>query len=285
MLGLAKRQLMNIIEERLGPEVLARLDALDEQLGGRQTDDFGFTPEQLKLILPVAAFLYRHWFRAEVDGLENIPEGRVLLVGNHSGQIPIDAAMIGTALLLEATPPRAVRSMVERFVPTLPYVSVFFSRLGQVLGTPENCRRLLGQDVPVLVFPEGARGISKTYDKAYTLQDFGQGFMRLALETNTPIVPVGVVGAEEQYLTPWNLANVARRLGLPSLPLSLNFLIPLIGWMPLPVKYRIYFGRPMHFQGDPDEDESEIGRKVGQVKSEISGLIARGLETRKGIFS
>ena len=158
-----------------------------------------------------------------------------------------------------------------------------FLRVWGENGHPENCRRLLGQDVPVLVFPEGARGISKTYDKAYTLQDFGHGFMRLALETNTPIVPVGVVGAEEQYLTPWNLETVARRLGVPAFPLSLNFLVPFIGWMPLPVKYRIYFGTPMHFDGDPDEDETEVARKVGEVKAP-SMVCWLGVSKKEGHF-
>ena len=116
--------------------------------------------------------------------------------------------MIGTALLLEGQPPRPLRSMVERWVPSLPHVSTLFARLGQVLGTPENCRYLLENEEVVLVFPEGARGISKTIDKAYQLQEFGHGFMRLAMENKTPIVPVGVVGAEEQY----RLYGISRRL-------------------------------------------------------------------------
>lgn len=284
MLANLKDSALEFIEARLGSDVLARLDLLEAELCGRETDDFGFTPEQLKWVLPFAAFFYRHWFRAETTGLEKVPDGRVLLVANHSGQIPIDAAMIGTALMLDATPPRAPRSMVERLVPSLPYASVFFARLGQVLGTPENCRRLLGQDALVLVFPEGARGISKTYDKAYSLQEFGHGFMRLALETQTPIVPIGVVGAEEQYLTFWNLESVAKALGLPAFPIVLNMLIPFIGWMPLPVKYRIYFGEPLYFEGDPEEDDIEIGKKVSVVKNAIDGLVKRGLEEREGYF-
>ena len=91
MLHTVRATALEFIESRLGPDVMARLDALEEELGGRETDDFGFTPDQLKWVLPVAAFFYRFWFRADVEGLENLPAGRALLVANHSGQLPIRA--------------------------------------------------------------------------------------------------------------------------------------------------------------------------------------------------
>ena len=218
MLAALRRVAQRALDDRLSPDAKGRIERLKAALGTRRLDDFGFDPDHLRWILPPAEFLYRQWFRVETEGIENLPEGPVLLVANHSGQIPIDAMMIGTALLLEGEPPRAVRSMIERFVPTIPFVGVFLTRMGQVLGTPENCRRLLKQGAPVLVFPEGVRGINKTYEHAYQLQEFGHGFMRLALETNTPIVPVGVVGAEEQYPTFWNIKPLAKATGLPAVP-------------------------------------------------------------------
>ena len=284
MLSAIRRAALRALDDRLTPELLDRIERLKVELGPRGRDDFGFDPDQLRWVLPAAEFVYRHWFRVEARGLSNLPEGRVLLVANHSGQIPIDAMMIGTALLVDAEPPRAIRSMVERLVPTLPFVGVFFARLGQVLGTPENCRRLLAQGAPVLVFPEGVRGINKTYDRAYELQEFGHGFMRLALETNTPIIPVGVVGAEEQYPAFWNLKPLAKAMGLPAAPVGPTMLIPVLGALPLPVKYRIYFGRPMHFSGDPNDDETEIGAKVRDVKDAIASLLNQGLGERQGFF-
>ncbi len=285
MIGALQDILTEAIDARLPPELLDRIDELRAGIGGdRPTDDFGFTPEQIKYAVAVVEKVYRHWFRVEPIGLEHIPQGRALLIANHSGQVPIDAMMIATALILEAEPPRAVRSMVERWVPSLPFVSTFFSRMGQVLGTPENCRTLLEEEHAVLVFPEGVRGINKTYDKAYQLQAFGHGFMRLALETNTPIVPVGVVGAEEQYPTPWNLTGLAKTLGLPAVPVPVNPLIPGVGMLPLPVKYRIYFGRPLTFIGDPDDDAAEIAARVGVVRDAVDGLLRRGLLERQGWF-
>jgi 1-acyl-sn-glycerol-3-phosphate acyltransferase len=285
MLGELSGRIRRAFEGRLDDELVERIEALRAELGGRATDDFGFDPDSLKIVAPLVEWFYRNYFRVEPHGLENLPPGRVLLVSNHSGQVPIDGMMIASALLFDAHPPRAARSMVERWVPTLPFVSTFFARVGQVLGAPENCRVLLGQEHAILVFPEGVRGINKTYDQAYRLQAFGNGFMRLALETRTPIVPVGVVGAEEQYPALTNLRPVAKALGLPALPITPLFpLAGPLGLLPLPVKYRIYFGEPMQFEGEPDDEDAIIGARVARVRDAVDALLRRGLAEREHIF-
>ena len=257
-------------------ETIALLRAREEVSG---YDPFGFRPDLLGTLLPIARFFYRHYFRAIVDGIENIPEGRVLLIANHSGQIPFDGAMIATALLLDHRPPRLVRGMVERWVPTIPFVSTFFARAGQVTGNPENAVALLERGEALMVFPEGAKGISKTFDQRYQLTEFGLGFMRLAIRTRTPIVPIAVVGAEEQLPSFYNAESVAKALGMPALPL-----IPTL-FVPLPVRYRIYFGEAMHFDGDPDDEDRVLQTKVDAVRHTISAMIDRGLRERPGIFA
>jgi 1-acyl-sn-glycerol-3-phosphate acyltransferase len=143
----------------------------------------------------------------------------------------------------------------------------------------------LDQDELLLVFPEGAKGISKTYDKRYQLQRFGHGFMRLALEKNTPIVPVAVIGAEEQAPSLYNWKWLAKQMGAPALPITPFFpwLGPL-GLLPLPVRYHLHFGEPIHFEGDANDDEGTIGRMVKQVKNRIRDLIHTGLKTRTSVF-
>jgi murein DD-endopeptidase MepM/ murein hydrolase activator NlpD len=132
--------------------------------------------------------------------------------------------------------------MVEKWMPTLPFVSVFFARLGQVVGTPENCRKLLSSGEAILVLPEGVRGLNKLWRERYQLADFGLGFMRLALETDTPIVPLAVVGAEEQAPALLNLKPVARLLHMPAMPIT-----PTLLPFPLPTRYHLRFGEPLHF--------------------------------------
>lgn len=261
-----------------------RFAHIPTRLNENGVDQFGFDPEFAVRVGPALAWVYENYFRVEAFGVDNVPDGRCLVIPNHSGQLPFDAMMVSMAVFLERTQPRILRAMVEKFVTTLPFVSVFFERCGQLIGTPDNCRRLLSSEEGILVFPEGVRGISKLYHQRYMLQQFGLGFMRLALETNTPIVPVGVVGAEEQAPAIANLRGIGKLFGLPSLPITPLMALGPIGMLPLPTKYRIYFGEPMYFQGDPNDEDAEIEAKVDRVKAAISDLLSQGLAARKSVF-
>jgi 1-acyl-sn-glycerol-3-phosphate acyltransferase len=267
----------------LGEEFNERLLRVPLALGSGGVDPFGLDPRWTKWALAATAALHRHYFRTEVFGADALPEGRLLLVANHSGQVPIDGALIGAAMFMDTEPPRFIRAMVEKWTQTLPFVSLLFSRVGQVVGVPENARRLLELGEVLLVFPEGARGISKTFDRRYQLTDFGLGFMRLAIETGTPIVPVAVIGGEEQYISVANIEPLAKLLHMPSFPLLPQLLLP-GGQLPLPTKYRIYFGEPMTFEGDADDDDGVIEEKVWLVKATVQSMINRGVKAREHVF-
>ncbi len=268
---------------KLGEEFNARLARVPLNLTATGVDPFGMDPQWTKYALASVALLHRHYFRTEVFGAEHVPSSRVLLIANHSGQIPIDAALIGAALFMDVEPPRFMRAMVEKWTQTLPFVSLLFSRVGQVVGVPDNAKHLLKNEEALLVFPEGTRGISKPFSKRYQLVDFGLGFMRLAIETRTPIVPVAVIGGEEQYISLGNFEALAKVLKMPSFPILPQLLLP-FGALPLPTRYRIYFGEPMRFGGDPDDDDAVIEEKVYVVKATIQSMLNRGLKARKSIF-
>jgi 1-acyl-sn-glycerol-3-phosphate acyltransferase len=267
----------------LGRDFEDRLRRVPIALSPGGVDPFGLDPAWAKYAVGIAAFFHRFYFRTHVYGIDRVPSGRVLLISNHSGQVPVDGVIIGASMFLDAEPPRIVRSMVEKWTQTLPFVAPLFSRVGQVVGVPENARRLLDLGEAILVFPEGARGISKPFAQRYKLADFGLGFMRLALETDTPIVPVAVVGGEEQYISIANVERLAKVFGMPSFPIVPQLLLP-GGGMPLPTKYRIYFGEPLYFDGDPDDDDAVIEEKVMRVKGTIQSMLNRGLKERKAIF-
>lgn len=271
-------------------ELLAEIDSRNDQLPTRLNeygyDPFGFQPGSVRSLMAAMVLAYRHWFRVETTGIENVPDGRVLLIGNHAGNtFAWDGAMLGMALFLESNPPRMVRGMAEYYLPTLPFFGTFMHRAGSVVGTPHNCAQLLEEEEAIMVFPEGARGFIKTYAQRYQLQRFGLGFMRLALETGTPIVPVGIVGSEEQSPGLANVPWLGRLIGAPAFPITATF--PLLGaggFLPLPVKFRMKFGEPLQFDGDPTEDDATIQKKVDRVKDAIERLIARGLRERSGWF-
>jgi 1-acyl-sn-glycerol-3-phosphate acyltransferase len=233
----------------------------------------------------LAALLYRYWFRVEVEGIEHFPSGRMLLIANHAGQLPFDAAMLMCASILEAEPPRVLRGMAEYWMPTLPFIGTIGHRIGSVVGTPKNCVDLLNREEAVIAFPEGVRGLNKLYAQRYRLQRFGLGFMRLALETRAPIVPAVVIGSEDQAPAIANLRPLARLVGAPAFPITLTFpLLGPLGVLPLPVKYRILIGSPMHFGGNPRDEDSVIEAKVQEVRDEMRGMIERGLRSRRSVF-
>lgn len=263
-----------------GPGTLARLEKLTPPRNELGVDPYGLDLDFLVSAMAPLLWLYRKWFRVETFGLENVPDsGRVLVVGNHSGQLPFDAAMVEVALLIDKDPPRVARALVDTWVPTLPFVSSFMARCGQIVGTPENCRRLLNAEEALLVFPEGTRGLNKPWAERYRLKDFGLGFMRLALENGAPIVPLGVVGAEEQAPALFDLKPLARLLAFPHFPIT-----PTILPFPLPSRYRLWFGEPLRFEGSPDDEDAVLEEKVQRVKAAITALLAKGLEARPHVF-
>ncbi len=271
----------------LADEVEERLSQIPSELNEYGYDPFGMHPSGIRSVMLVLALLYRHYFRVETRGIENIPAGRVLLIANHAGNtLPADAAMLGQAMLLQAEPPRILRSMAEFYLPQIPWFSELIDRVGSVVGTPENCVRLLERDEAVLVFPEGHRGFIKPYTEAYRLQRFGSGFVRIALQAKAPIVPVGIVGSEEQNPGLLDARPLGRLIGAPAFPVT--FLFPLfgvLGFLPLPVKFRIYFGEPIRLVGEPSDDEQSIQAHVDRVRDRIALLLEDGLADRRGWFA
>src|SRR3954470_12797516 len=114
--------------------IRARFRDVPTRLNENGVDQFGFDPEVAAKAVPFMAWIYENYFRVQAFGVDNVPDGRCLVISNHSGQIPIDAAMINTAVFLERTKPRILRAMVEKFVNDLPFLSVLFERLGQITG-------------------------------------------------------------------------------------------------------------------------------------------------------
>lgn len=284
--GPAAALLRSLRERVIDAEIAAAFRALPQTLNVNELgyDPWGFQPEGAMIYYSIARPIYRY-FRPILYGIDNLPRGRVILVANHSGQLPFDGLVISVACLLEAKPPRLVRAMVERWVPTLPLVNIAFSRAGVVLGDPINCRNLLEAENAILVFPEGVRGSGKTYQRRYQLAKLGRGFVRLALQTKAPIVPVGVIGAEESIISVANAKLLAKLVGTPYFPVPA--LLPLLGplsFLPLPTRFHVHFGEPLRLEGPFDDEDEVIDAKVAIVKKAVQDLLDRGRAMRTTIF-
>jgi 1-acyl-sn-glycerol-3-phosphate acyltransferase len=193
------------------------------------------------------------------------------LVGNHSGGVALDGAVVVAACFFDLDPPRLAHGMAEKFLSRMPFMSEWSQRTGHFIGLPEHAKRLLLDDRLLLVFPEGARGTAKLFPERHSLVRFGTGFLRLSLETRTPIVPFGFVGGGDAIPTVANLYRLGKLFGAPYLPVT-PYLLPL----PLPVPVELRFGAPLRFEGDGTEDDVVIETWVEQVKDRIADLIAEG---------
>jgi 1-acyl-sn-glycerol-3-phosphate acyltransferase len=258
--------------------------------GQGETDEWGLDWEFVDLVLPFFRFLYKTYWRVETTGLENVPtEGRALLVANHSGQLPWDGVMVGTAILTEHPAQRLVRTLYAAILPGIPYVSTVLTRLGQALATVENGTRLLEGEELVAVFPEGYKGTGKLFRDRYRLARFGRGgFAQMALNSGAPIIPVSVVGSEETYITLAKFPTLAGITGIPYLPITLRFpWLGLLGVVPLPTKWYIDFGEPIHVNGSgPDAANHmvQVSQLTDQVRNTVQDMIHNRLAQRRSIF-
>lgn len=231
-------------------------------------DEFGMDPELLKMVRPMFEFLYKDWWKVEVEGIKNIPtKGPAIIVANHSGMLPYDAVMINMSIFKRHARHRNVRFLVADFVDNFPVLSLFIRRAGGVKASPENAKALLKKGELVCVFPEGTAGIGKTYNEKYKLQSFGKGgVINLAKETGISVIPCAVIGAEETHPILWKFEEFGKRLGLPFFPVTPTFpLFGLVGLLPLPSRWKIIFGRPINYKTSK--------RPIQQLNSELRSII------------
>lgn len=266
-------------------------DILKRRLtGDYETDEWGLDREYLNMVRPFFEFLYKNYWRVQTTGIENVPGvGRALLVSNHSGQLPWDGAMVATAIMLEQPEQRLVRSLYGSWAQTLPVVSEMLVKCGQVLATEENGTRLLEQDELIAVYPEGYKGIGKLFKDRYHLARFGRGgFIKMALKTHAPIIPVSVVGAEEIYVSLAKSSVIAKFLGTPFFPISPVFpWFGPLGFIPLPTKWYIDFGESIKLDSS-DEDAANnlvlVAKYTDQIRNIIQEMIYYRLSQRRSVL-
>ncbi|MDT4891362.1 MAG: hypothetical protein QOE97_397 [Pseudonocardiales bacterium] len=260
--------------------------------GDYPVDAFGFDADLTdNVLLPALLPLYEKWFRVEVNGVENIPAtGGALLVANHAGGIwALDATMVATAVRVEHPARRHLRMLGADLVFATPGLGALARKAGATLACAPDAERLLGAGELVGVWPEGFKGIGKPFRERYTLQRFGRGgFVSAAMRAGVPIVPVSVVGAEEIHPVLGNAKTLARILNLPYFPLTPTFpwLGPL-GLVPLPSKWYIEFGAPIHTEGlgaDRADDPSVRFELTDQVRESIQSTLFRLLVQRRSVW-
>ena len=272
---------------RVGPIGLRRLLAFRARvraqlaraclLERRPPERFGFRFDTAARLFGVTGCFYRKYFRVQCYGIESLPAGPFLAVANHSSRVlSWDGAMIVTACLLDAEPPRLVHGMADHRLMTLPVLAAAARLIGAVDGRRPACEDLLRRGAAVLTFPEGVKALAKPFRERYRLRGFGHGFVHVALATGAPIVPVAVIGAEEEAPLIANPAWLARLVRTPVAPITPTIVFP------LPVKYRLHFGAPIRLKGSGGPEM--VARHAQHVRAVLQDLIDRGLAARHHVF-
>lgn len=280
---LSPKNMQKIADRLLSEQLKMKLEDLHFQDAGHGYDSFGLHPAAIQMGVAIFSWIYESYFRVISVGAEKIPKtGAAILAPNHSGNIPIDAMMLWNDVIRRTEPPRIGRGIADHFVTALPFIGTLFARGGMVGGSSGNVRSLLEAGELLMIFPEGVPGIIKPWSKKYQLQKFRVGHAQLAILHSCPIIPVGIVGAEEQLPSFYSSRRLGKLLGIEAVPIPVT---PL----PLPVRYRIYYGDPINVQqryAPSDSDNPEILKQVAlEVRAAVHQLIQRGLQERKGVFS
>ncbi|MEU6175584.1 lysophospholipid acyltransferase family protein [Streptantibioticus parmotrematis] len=259
--------------------------------GDYEVDEFGFDEELTdQVLMSLLRPLFDSYFRVEVKGVENIPsEGGALVVGNHSGTLPLDALMAQVAVHDHHPAGRHLRLLAADLVFVLPLVNELARKAGHTLACAEDAQLLLERGEVVGVMPEGFKGLGKPFSERYKLQRFGRGgFVSTALRTGVPIVPCSIVGAEEIYPMVGDAKVLARLLGFPYFPVTPTFpwLGPL-GLVPLPTKWTIQFGEPIPTDGyapEAADDPMLVFNLTDQVRETIQHTLYKLLVRRRSVF-
>jgi len=219
---------------------------------------------------PAFMSVYRNWFRVEWEGLEHIPN---------------DGGVISAGIQEELD--RPVYSLAHHGFFRFPFVGRFIAASGGVVGHPENAHRLLSEDKSlVLVFPEGAKGPTKSPDQHYRLQRFGRGgFVETAMRAGVPIVPIALLGTEDAtpMITTFRLAG-------QDVPITLNALLfgPLLGaFLQFPAKIKARVLPPMHFDEEPNlahYPRSRVMDHSEEVRTRLQTAVNQMRARRKSVW-
>lgn len=271
--------------EALSAFLTAKPGARPESLA-KSYDDWGLDVDYIRAWGWWLAFLRNIYWRIESEGMENIPAtGKGLYVSNHRGFMPLDAVMHLSLMFTQRK--RVPRFLIIHSLLRTPFLSNFLTKLGGVVASQENAKRLFDQGEIVGLFPEGIRGTFSPYKTAYRLRNFSKsGFARMAVENQAPIIPSAVIGHAEIFPIIGRIDSslVVKELGWPYLPIAPMFPLAPI---PLPSKWHVRVLEPVPLQGlkpaDAENDRlmksfSEYIQHIVQVN--IDDMLPR----RKNIF-
>jgi len=251
-------------------------EGIDEPIFQRDVDF-------LERILPYME-TFASYFDAEVCGFDLLPSsGPMLLVGNHSGgTLTPDTSALFSSWYRERGIDSDLYGLAFDAMFGVPGVRTLMRKIGQLPASMANAAAALDRGASVLVYPGGEHEVFRPWTDRNRIDfDGRKGFVRLALRTQVPVVPVVGHGGHSSTIVVARGSSLARLVGLDRLRVTtfpVLFQVPWglspAGWIavPLPAKIVVQLHEPLDWSGyGPDAaDDDEV---VERCYDEITGLM------------
>ena len=252
-------------------------------------DKYGFNLASYASVEKFIRFLYKKWFGVQIAGLANIPaKGNALLFGNHSGVLPVDGCLLYDGIINHHPEPRRVRYLVTKFLLDAPIIGKGLRGFGCIPPDYEVATKLLRKQELVFFYPEAEKGTGKLFKDRYKLVEFHAGFVRAAIETGSPLVPIVTIGGDEIYPLLGNIKPLAKLLHAPYFPVTPFFpWLPLpFSLIPLPVRIMMCVWRPFKLKYPPEaaEDENLVAEIANDIRNDIQVKVNDLLDVRTSPF-
>jgi len=172
-------------------------------------------PEFAAKLGPFLEGLYRHYFRCDITGWENVPEGKTFFIGNHNGLLTFEVLMLFHAWWKRFGRARRALGLAHNVALNNPFFRWLTPRIGAVPADPEVAMEAFSRGYSLLAYPGGEKESFRPFKERKKV-DFYQrkGFIKLALRARVPIVPIVSIGAHESYVILHRGEQMAERLGL-----------------------------------------------------------------------
>jgi 1-acyl-sn-glycerol-3-phosphate acyltransferase len=238
---------------------------------------------------PIWDFLCDHYFRVEIDGWHKIPDEPSLLIGIHSGgSLTMDAWTLVHSWYRHFEGHRILHGTAHDVLMGAPVIGDYFKAMGVINASRQGVTDALAAGHDVIVWPGGEQDAMRNWrDRDKAILAGRKGFIRQAMRSGVPIVPVATIGghdtvfvlSEGRFIAKWT--GLGKRLRGATIPIIAGFPFPLAveilpAHLPLPAKIRTEFLDPIYVDTDPalmDDDDY-----LNKVYEEVQGAIQDGMD-------
>ena len=224
-----------------------------------------------------------YWFRMEIDGWEHVPDAPVLLVGVHSGAPFVwDAWTVGQQWWRRFGEDRVLHGTAHDMLMATPGVGTYFRKMGVLPASPDSISAALAAGHDVAIWPGGeVDSLRHWSDRDQAVLAGRKGFVRMAIMSGVPIVPIATVGGPDSMPVLLSGRKIAKTLQLDKVLRLKRFPITISApWgiapailpeIPLPTKIRTAFQPPVEVDHDPEraKDDAYVEEKYDEVRASI----------------